>query len=337
MAYLQKIFASRMFQCVGVGTVLIAASFAFAAEKPCRELGDKQGPGIKKLGTIDLDMVETTPIVFDDRLYRFESVRPDYKGNEGDQPYFRFIDVETGEPTPAFADGHALGSAYTEDGTMYVFGVRGWGTSTIYVFSSDDLQTWESQPALELPGWTIYNTTVCKADGRYVMGIEIGDPPEVVGAGFTGRFAESKDLKDWTLMSDEHVFTKEHYSACPSIRYIDGMFYMTYLHPQPGYHFETHIVRSTNLIDWEASQLNPIMKCSPEDKQIANPNVTADEKDEISNALDRNNSDVDFCEFDGELVIYYSWGDQVGNEFLAEARYDGTLKQFFLDSFPASP
>ena len=32
-------------------------------------------PRIEKLGTIDCDMVETTPIVFGGRLYRFEYVR----------------------------------------------------------------------------------------------------------------------------------------------------------------------------------------------------------------------------------------------------------------------
>ncbi|VAX26605.1 hypothetical protein MNBD_IGNAVI01-2938, partial [hydrothermal vent metagenome] len=36
----------------------------------------------------------------------------------------------------------------------------------------------------------------------------------------------------------------------------------------------------------------------------------------------------DFCEFNGQLIINYSWGDQHGSEFLAEAVYKGTLKQF---------
>jgi hypothetical protein len=48
----------------------------------------------------------------------------------------------------------------------------------------------------------------------------------------------------------------------------------------------------------------------------------------------RNNSDVDFCEFRGRTIIYYSWGDQQGTEFLAEAVYDGSLASFLKGFFP---
>jgi hypothetical protein len=311
----------------------LAAGFN-RADAGCKESGEKQGPGIVKLGTIDVDIVETTPIVFNDRLYRFESVRPDHPGNEAGAPYFHFVDVKTDERLPMFAKHHALGCAYTEDGTMYVFGVRGSGAATIVMFWSNDLTTWASKDVMTLDGWSIFNTTVCKAGDRYVMAFEVGAPAEVVGEGFTNRFLESKDLKDWTLLPQEHVFTKAHYSACPSLRYFDGVFYMTYLHAQPDYHFETHLVRSRDLITWESSPLNPILKCSPEDKRIHNPTLSPKWDERITNALNRNDSDMDFCEFNGKVVIYYSWGDQVGNEYLAEARYDGTLAHFFLASFP---
>ncbi|NOX65713.1 MAG: hypothetical protein GXO85_07915 [Chlorobi bacterium] len=35
-------------------------------------------PLISKFGTIDIDLVETTPIVFQDKVYRFEYVREGY-------------------------------------------------------------------------------------------------------------------------------------------------------------------------------------------------------------------------------------------------------------------
>ena len=60
-------------------------------------------PAIRKLGTLDLDMVEATPVVFRDRLYRFEYVRKDHHANTTGDSYFRLIDVATGEATPAFA------------------------------------------------------------------------------------------------------------------------------------------------------------------------------------------------------------------------------------------
>jgi hypothetical protein len=43
---------------------------------------------------------------------------------------------------------------------------------------------------------------------------------------------------------------------------------------------------------------------------------------------------MDFCEFRGRTVITYSWGNQQGTEFLAEAVYDGPLESFLMGFFP---
>ena len=166
------------------------------------------------------------------------------------------------------------------------------------------------------------------------MAIEVGKPPEVVGVPFTMRFAESRDLLDWKLLPEECVYTKERYSACPALRFLDGWFYMLYLEARPGPNYETHLVRSKDLIRWEPSPLNPVLKASPEDKRIANPKLTADQRAKIARAVDLNNSDVDLCEFQGKTIITYSWGNQQGTEFLAEAVYDGTLASFLKGFFP---
>ncbi len=293
-------------------------------------------PYIRKIGTIDCDMVETTPIVFQGKLYRFEYVRANYWDNKTGNSYFRFIDVATGEPTPPFAIGYHLGSAFVEDDTVYVYGVKGWGTETIYVFRSNDLRNWSSQVALRLSGWGIYNTSVCKGDDRYVMAFEVGEPPEVVGVRFTNRFAESEDLLNWHLLPEPCVFTKERYSACPAIRFLDGFYYMIYLEARPGPTYEPHIVRSKDLINWESSPLNPVMRHSEEDRRIANPKLSPQQRERIARAININNSDLDLCEFQGKVVIYYSWGDQQGREHLAEAVYDGTLAEFLQGFFPGS-
>src|SRR5207249_5987056 len=65
-----------------------------------------------------------------------------------------------------------------------------------------------------------------------------------------------------------------------------------------------------------------------EDKAIANPKLTANQRKAVAQAKNINNSDVDLCEFKGRTVIYYSWGNQQGKEFLAEAAYEGTLASF---------
>src|SRR6266581_697650 len=103
-------------------------------------------PLIRKLGTIDLDLVETTPVVFNGRLYRFEWVREGYWNNQRRTNYFRFVDHETGETSPSFADGHEFGSAFVNGKTMYVTGTQGRGG--VNVFASRDLTNWESWPAI---------------------------------------------------------------------------------------------------------------------------------------------------------------------------------------------
>ena len=49
-----------------------------------------------------------------------------------------------------------------------------------------------------------------------------------------------------------------------------------------------------------------------------------------------NNSDIDFCEYQGHVVINYAWGNQHGVEQLAEARFDGTEAEFLTGWFPGA-
>jgi alpha-L-fucosidase len=293
----------------------------------------RDAPVIKKLGAIDCDMVETTPIVFHEKLYRFEYVRDNYKPNTTGKSYFRFMDVATGEPTPSFAAGYHLGAAFADRDTMYVYGVNTWKASKIQVFWSTDLMVWKDRTAIDLPGWGIFNSSVCKGKDGYVMAFEIDSPPEEAGSPFTMRFATSKDLLDWQLTPKDCVYTKERYSACPALRFLDGYYYMIYLESYPGY-YAPNIVRSKDLIHWEESPFKPIMKHSDEDRKIANPKLTHEQRDRIAKAVNLNNSDLDFCEFQGKTIIMYSWGNQTGIEHLAEAVYEGTEADFLRGFFP---
>jgi len=290
---------------------------------------------IHKRGTMECDLTEATPLVYQGKLYRFEYVRDNYKHNPAGKACFRLVDLATQETTAPFALGYHLGSAYVEGGRIYVYGVITWGAESIDVFWSDDLKTWQQQEAVRLPGWTIFNTSVCKDAQGYTMAIEIGEPAEVAGIGFTIFFARSKDARTWTLAPLDCVYTKERYSACPALRFYDGWYYMVYLeHYSPRWYFAPHIVRSKDLITWESSKLNPLMEPDSGDKKIANPRLSEDERKHIAEAEDINNSDVDFCEFDGKTILYYSWGNQKGIEFLAEADYAGTERAFLEGYFP---
>ncbi|GAH08970.1 unnamed protein product, partial [marine sediment metagenome] len=99
-------------------------------------LGNTNKPVIKKLGTIDCDLVETTPVVFRNRVYRYEYVREGYKPNLTGDSYSRFIDHGSGEPTTAFAEGYHLGSAFVEGDSVYVTAVDIWDGEHIVMFVS---------------------------------------------------------------------------------------------------------------------------------------------------------------------------------------------------------
>ena len=78
-----------------------------------------------------------------------------------------------------------------------------------------------------------------------------------------------------------------------------------------------------------------MLKASDDDRVIRNQNLTPEQRHRIATAVNKNNSDIDFCDFQGRLVIFYSWGNQEGIEHLAEAVYEGTTAQFLKGWFPA--
>ncbi len=296
-----------------------------------------QRPRIIKLGTIDVDLVEATPVVFHGRLYRFEYVRQNYWANKTGNDYFRFVDHETGQYTPGFAQGRVLGSAFVDGDTVYVTGTGGhgkkWGAGQVRIYASRDLRKWQEWVALDLPGFSIFNTSMCKAGDRYVLMFEIDKPADQAGVPFTARFATSRDLRKWDLTPPECNYSKDRYTAPHCLRYLDGYFYDFYLEAHDGY--EMRVVRSKDLIHWQSSPLNPVLRASEEDRKIANPKLLPAHRQRIAAAVDRNNSDIDFCEFQGRLNITYSWGNQQGVEHLAEATFEGTESDFLKAWFPA--
>lgn len=291
-------------------------------------------PVIKKLGTIDCDLVETTPVVFRNRLYRFEYVREKYAGNTTGDSYFRFVDHATGEPSKPFAKGYHLGNVFVEDDVLYVTGTNIWDGERVDLFVSDDMEQWETWNALNLPGYGIFNTSMCRAGDRYVLMFEVGKPPEVAGARFTARFATSADMHTWELTPPECTYSKERYTAPHCLRYLDGFYYNFYLEAHPGPRWDQRVVRSRDLVAWEPSPLNPVLEASEEDRRLANPALTDEERARIATAVDINNSDIDFCEFQGRVIINYSWGNQHGVEHLAEAVYEGSERDFLLGWYP---
>ncbi len=296
---------------------------------------------LKKLGTVKINFVEATPVVWQGRLLRFEWVRNKFwsgaGGVEREYGCYHFVDAKTETSLGEFAKDHAFGCAYAEDGRMYVHGVRGGGGGTVLdCFTSTDLSHWESTVALTFPeNIKVFNTSVCKGDGRYIMAIEIrGDHP-AAGRSFTCVFAESTDLIHWSMLDMmTHSYSRDRYTACPCIRYVNGFYYMIYLEAGPCHRWLPYIVRSRDLKEFELGVTNPVMWPDDDDKQVIYPErFTREELDYIEHAVDCNNSDFDLCYHDGKTHIVYSWGNQFGKEFLALAEYDGTVEEFLTSFF----
>jgi len=312
--------------------VLICAISLFACETKQPPTDSQGRPLIEKIGTIDCDMVETTPVVFKGKVYRFEYVRTNYWDNKTGDTYFRFVDHETAEKTTPFAKGFHFGSAYVVDNTAYVTAVDEGDGEQVYIFKSHDLDNWEQWMAFKLSGWGMFNTSMIKVKNKFVLMFEVGKPEAEAGERFTARFATSEDLKTWDILPRDHNYARDRYTAPHCLRYLDGYYYDFYLEAYHGY--EARVVRSKDLIHWEASPLNPVLKASPKDKQIANKTLPDSLFQKIAKADDWNNSDIDFCEYHGMLIINYSWGNQLGKEFLGEAVYRGTQDQFLRGWFP---
>ena len=306
-------------------------------------------PLIRKLGTIECNnIVETTPLVWKGELYRFEVVRRksfcagnanQYWQDLEDDPCLRFIHVRSNTSTPLFAEGHSFGFAYAENDVMYVVTGknRDWGSDGLVFYRSTDLENWEEYTRLDLPGWKTYNMNIAKMGDTYTLMIEISAPVEECGPyPYTFRFAQSKDLTNWELMPSEYVFQKDRYSGSPSIYTLEGdpHFYVGYLEEYPNYRFGNSLARSKDLINWEYSPINPVLMYDDiEDRKIGSPFLTPADRERIANALNINNSDMELCEYLGRTIIYYSWGDQKGTEFLAEACYEGSMKDFLTGFF----
>jgi alpha-L-fucosidase len=293
-----------------------------------------QRPVITKTGTLGLDLCESTPFVFQGKVYRLEWFR--------NGSYLRIMDRDTHKEVSRFGQHHRFPCAYVKGDTVYVIGTkedRGWFGNTLTLFTSKDLLHWDEQVAFQDKDYGICNTSVCKADGRFVMSIEVNrDSKESLnGSFFSGRFLESKDGIHWTPTRPDCRIGFDGNTKSPHLlRWHDGWFYL--FSTVGGYPtgYVLLLERSRDLKTWEASPFNPVMAASPEDKLVLNPLLTEQERSEIAKNGDSNNSDIDFCEFNGKLIINYCWGTQggPGHEYLAEAEYAGTEAQFLTGWFP---
>lgn len=290
---------------------------------------------IIKKGTIDADIVESNPIVFKGRLYIFQYIRsatatrPAQYSNKIGKSYFRFLDVEADTYTSPFGIGLHMGNAFVWENKVYVTAVEDWGKSHFYITSSSDLENWsEPEVILENPAWAGYNTSMCRVNDYFLLAFELGKPEDIVQVPFTMFFAKSYDLKNFTII-DGAVFGQEIYTGAPLLRYFDDYYYFCYLDGSYEDGFVTKIVRSKDLKNWQWGK-KTVLEFEENDRLLA-ASVKSDAPwlDKAATAVNINASDLDMVEFNGNLEMVYSWGNQSGTEFLARAIvYDVTEKEF---------
>lgn len=266
-------------------------------------------PDLIRSGWVTEEIGEMTPFLYRGELMLFGSAKSEAEANPFGERCLWIENVASRRVATTFARGYGLGSAYCEGHAAYVYAIPNdsRGANHIDCFISHDMSIWSKHTVLKaLPGEELFNESICKAGDRYIMAYESRDaryPP------FTIFFAESNDLINWMRIPGA-VYGTDRYTACPTIRFIDGMFYMLYLeHLKPAWWFETYVARSTDLIHWEQGSKNPVLK--PE------------------GAEDINASDVDLVESDGKVFVYYAYGDQKSSGAVTWAEYEGPLPEFF--------
>lgn len=299
---------------------------------------DKTSPLIQKIGTYDIDIVEANPVVWHGALYIFESIRGKrfgrtYHGLPIDLSYCRFRKVSDGSFTPSFGTGMCFASAYVAGDKVIVTGNRG-GDKEFLQTESTDLVNWTEPHAIfGGEGWRGYNTSVCyDADRkRYVAVFELGAPADLVGTAFTMFFAETEDFKTWQVIPGA-IYGFDFYTGGPMLRWHGGCHYLFYLSGSYDAGFETFVARSRDLKTWELSKKNPVLDYGPGDKKLM-PDFPQQIREYLAGAKNCNASDLDMIEFGGNIEMFYSWGNQRGNEFSARAVVRGITEQDFCESF----
>ena len=292
---------------------------------------------IEKKGTLDLDIVESNPIMFRGRPWLMEYVRhrdvhgpsTTYHGNAMGKPYCRFRSLEDCQSfSKPFGIGYCFGNAFAENDHIVVTVTEYWGGPGFYAIESDDMEKWtEPRPIYVNPSQKCYNSSMCRAGDKYVNALEIGDVKDCLENYII--FAETRDFVNWSIIPGAKCK-----KGAPVLRYYDGWYFYICLLGDYEKGFSTCIFRSRNLKDWEASPMNPILSFDEDDRKI-HPlaKFTPEQLGTIAKAVNINASDMDMCEFQGKTIVSYSWGDQRGHEFLALGSIDSTEREFCFSCF----
>lgn len=299
-------------------------------------------PLIKK-GTIVREMGETTPFVFNDRLYRVENWQK-YFDIPGSNPGDRFMedevrirDVAADRLVSTPLTGHSFGYAFVWDRRVYVYGLRHqpgqWRVFTeIDLTTSTDLVHWSPvETVIRGEGEEhLFNVAVCRGPERFVLLYETDDKR---WPAFTFKYCESPDLVAWKRIPDA-VYGREKYVGGPALYFEGGWYYTLYLQDLNGYSggtWETRVTRSRDLVHWQDA---------PDDRPFLAPDrsrrFTYEHFGRKVEVQEINASDAELCYFEGRTRVYFNGGDQQTCGDLQLAEFAGTPREL-LETFYAEP
>ncbi len=306
---------------------------------------NKGYPVLKKKGAVS-PYGEMTPFVFHGKLMRLESYAPEhcsvYTPEDKKSACALIRDVESGQIISRFGHGSYFFDAYVENDHVYVFGTLsnapGWfGGDTVMLFESDDLIHWSERVFWHNKRYRIFNHSLTKDDDGYVFMMEISHPKRLAGRHvFTFLFAKTKDLIHLKFYNPRKTaYPMNRYGGGPKLHYVNGWYYFLSLEMLPGPIYATYIVRTKDFEHWVFGKYNPFLIASNEDFTVSDDaaDITDEMREEIKTMYNSNESDPDFCEYNGKVIIDYMSGNQLGQCFICEAEYDGTLRELLENFF----
>jgi alpha-L-fucosidase len=305
-------------------TLLLVGSAAKASSK---EPSKFVNPLVKK-GRLNSPLVEVTPFVFKNRLYRLENWQKQWEfpgspeGSHFQEDQVRIRDVENDQIVSTPLIGHGLGMAFVWENRVCVFAgnwgnVKKWNITEIEMVSSQDLVHWtEAVVVLKAePQEKFFNVSVCRGEVRFVLLVESNDP---AWPPFTFKYFVSQDLVHWQPVPDA-IYGRDKYVGGPALYYEGSYYYTLYLHSLGDKRYETRVTRSKDLIHWQdAPEGRPFMTFNPQHKNLPLRPAHISE----SNA-----SDAELCEWKGKTLVYFTGSDQVIAGDLQWAEFDGTPRE----------
>lgn len=206
-----------------------------------------------------------------------------------------------------------LGCAIVVDGAIHVFGSTQWLVNNQIIHSVLDANFQPSVPhvAISAPSCTwFFNTAITQAVTGYVMAAETSKGV---------FFYSSPDLVSWSQIGGQLL--PGQYCGCPSIEFIEGVFFITYLAKLDDGRFVTRVAKTVDLFHFDmfagaAALPAYIALISPDGSEGLNA------------------SDVDMAEHNGQTLLVYMTGDQTTWAHLRTAVYFGPMKQLFSEFFP---